>query len=309
MSSRRGLARYAQFGILANAGLAIIKGVAGVLGNSYALIADAVESSADIFASLIVWSGLRISARDPDEDYPFGYGKAEALAAIVVSLFLFGAAVGIAIEAAREIRTPHHAPAPYTLIVLVLVVIAKEGLFRRMLKAGTAADSTALAADAWHHRGDAITSAAAFVGISVALIGGPGWESADDWAALLAAVVILRTGVVALRPAVAELMDRAPAPGVRAIIEAAVRALPEVRSTHRLKVRRAGGTYFVDLHVQVDPAMSLHDAHIVSGKAKGAIRQALDPGTMVLVHMEPDEPAEDVVAEARDGGTPLTSST
>ena len=286
---RRPLARYAQLGLLINALLAAIKGVAGILGNSYALIADAVESTADILSSLVVWSGLRIAAREADEEFHYGYGKAEALAAAVVSLFLLAAAAGIGIEAMREIRTPHHAPAPFTLAVLIGVVVVKETLFRRVHAAGEAASSMALAADAWHHRADAITSLAAFVGISVALIGGPGWESADDWAALAAGVVILASGVRTLRPAIAELMDRSPAPTIGAAIDAAARGVSDVRGTHRVQVRRAGGAYLVDLHVQADPALSLHDAHIVSGKVKHAIRALLPGPTTVLVHMEPDE--------------------
>lgn len=283
------LTRYARLGLLVNATLAVVKGVAGVLGNSYALIADAVESSSDVLSSVIVWSGLRIAARDPDEEFQFGYGKAEALSAAVVALFLLAAAVGISIEAVREIQTPHHAPAPFTLVVLIVVVVIKEMLFRRIAAVGEHAASVSLTADAWHHRSDAITSLAAFIGISVALVGGAGWESADDWAALAASAVILTTAVRTLRPAVAELMDRSPPPDVRMAIEAAVTALPDVRGVHRVKVRRAGGTFFVDLHVQADPALSLHDAHIVSGKAKGAIRAVLPGPTMVLVHMEPDE--------------------
>ena len=286
---RPGLARYARFGLVVNAVLAIVKGVAGVLGNSYALIADAVESSADVLNSLIVWSGLRIAARDPDDQFHYGYGKAEPLAAAIVGLFLIGAAVGIAVEAVREIRTPHHSPAPFTLVVLVAVVFVKEVLFRRVLAAGQAAMSTALAADAWHHRSDAITSVAAFVGISIGLIGGPGWEPADDWAALVASCVILVSAVRVMRPAVSELMDRNPSGDTAGAITAAVLSVLEVRGFHGLKVRRSGGTYFVDLHVQADPHLTLRDAHIVSGKVKGAIRDVLGATAAVLVHMEPDD--------------------
>jgi cation diffusion facilitator family transporter len=288
--SRSALTRTAQLGLLINAVLAIVKGVAGVLGNSYALVADAVESTADVFSSLIVWSGLRISSREADESFHFGYGKAEALAAAVVALFLVGAAAGIAIEALREIVTPHHAPAPFTLVVLVVVVAVKELLFRRALRISKAADSTALRADAWHHRSDAATSAAAFVGISVALIGGPGWESADDWAALVAAAIIMLMALRSLRPAVAELMDRSPENDVTRAIETAVRTVDEVRGFHRLRVRRTAGSYFIAIDVQADAAMSLHDAHIVSGKVKGAIRAVLPTSATVVVHMEPDEP-------------------
>jgi cation diffusion facilitator family transporter len=290
-NARAGLARHAQDGLLLNALLAIVKGLAGILGNSYALVADAVESASDVAASLVVWGGLRVSAREADDRFPYGYGKAEAVSAVTVSLFLLAAAVGISIEAVREIRTPHHAPAPFTLAVLVGVVLVKEGFFRRIARVGKAADSTALVADAWHHRSDAISSAAAFVGISVALWGGPGWESADDWAALVAAAVICSTGLRTLRPALAELMDATPAPTLLAAAAAAAATVPEVRGTHALKVRRAGGRLFVDLHVEAEATLSLAEAHVVSGKVKTAIRGALGPDAAVLVHMEPYDPA------------------
>lgn len=281
--------RSAQTGLLVNAVLAITKLVAGLAGHSYALVADAIESMADVVSSLIVWGGLRIAARSADESYPFGYGKAEALAAAIVGLLLLGAAVGVAIEAAREIVTPHHAPAPFTLIVLVAVILLKEGLFRRVLRVGTEVGSTAVQADAWHHRSDAITSAAAFIGISIALIGGPGWESADDWAAVVAAVIIFANGINVLRTAVADLMDRAPDPAVIERVGVAARTVPDVRAIEKLMVRKHGLAYFVDIHVQADPAMSLHDAHELSGRVKGAIRDAVPAVAGTLVHMEPFE--------------------
>jgi len=287
---RRGI-RTTLVGLLINMVLAIVKLVAGILGTSYALIADAIESTADVFSSLIVWTGLRIAARSADESYPFGYGKAEALAAATVGLMLIGAAIVITIEATREIITPHHAPAPFTLLVLVGVVLVKELLFRRVLHVGEELESTAVTADAWHHRSDAITSAAAFVGISIALVGGPGWESADDWAALVAAIVIVLNGLGVLRKAVADLMDRAPDAHIVERVESAARAVPTVLATEKLKIRKTGLSYHVDIHVQTDPGMSLHDAHVLSGRVKGAIREAVSRPTEVLVHMEPYEPA------------------
>ena len=156
--ARRGI-RSAQIGMLVNALLAITKLIAGVLGSTYALVADAVESTADIFSSLVVWGGLRVASRNPDEDYPFGYGKAESLSAAVVAIMLLGAALGIAYEATREIRTPHHTPAAWTLIVLVVVLIIKYVLFRRVAAIGVDVGSAAVQADAWHHASDALTSA------------------------------------------------------------------------------------------------------------------------------------------------------
>jgi len=281
--------RSVQTGLLVNTLLVMVKLVAGILGHAYALVADAVESAADIFSSLIVWGGLRIAARDPDDEYPFGYGKAEPLAAGMVALMLLGAAFGIAVAAVREIQTPHHAPASFTLVVLVAVILVKELLFRRVLAVGEQVSSTAVKADAWHHRSDAITSAAAFVGISVALIGGPGWEAADDWAALAAALVIVVNAVRLLRPAIDDLMDRSPGAELIERIAATALATFEVRAVEKLKVRKAGLGYFVDIHVQADPSMSLHDAHNLSGRVKTSIRAALPEVLGVLVHMEPFE--------------------
>lgn len=284
--------RTAQVGMLVNAVLAGIKLVAGVLGSSYALIADGVESTADIFSSLIVWGGLRIASRSADDDYPFGYGKAEPIAAAVVGLMLIAAAIGIAIESVREIRVPHHAPAPFTLAVLVGVVLVKEGLYRRVFRVGADVGSTAVKADAWHHRSDAITSAAAFVGISIALIGGPGWEPADDWAALLASTIIAYNGIAALRPAVADLMDRAPGEEMLARVSAAATGVRGVCAIEKLKVRKAGLGYWVDLHVQADPGLPLEEAHVLSGMVKSAIRQAVPEVAGALIHMEPYESGE-----------------
>ena len=284
--SRRGI-RSAQIAILINAGLAITKLVAGVVGHTYALVADAVESTADIFGSTIVWGGLRVAARDPDEDYPFGYGKAEPLAAAVVALMLLGAAIAIAVEAVTEIRTPHLTPAPWTLIVLVGVVAVKWTLSRRVHAVGAEIGSTAVKVDAWHHMSDALTSAAAFVGISIALWGGPGWESADDWAALLASGVIVFNGVRMLRPALHDLMDRMPGADVVAPVRHSAASVSGVLAVEKLAVRRSGMGYRVTIHVQADPALRLDDAHSLGGAVKAAIRAAVPQVQYVLVHMEP----------------------
>ena len=284
--------RLAQLGLVINAGLAVIKLLAGLLGNSYALVADAVESSTDMVGSLVVWSGLRIASRNPDERYPFGYGRAEALAAGGVSALMLGAATGIAIEAIAEIRTPHDAPAWWTLLVLALVIVVKEILANRVMAVSEASGSVVVAADAWHHRADAISSGAAFIGITVALIGGPGWEPADDWAALVAAGVILVNGGLLMRTAIRDLMDRAPEPAILATVSDAALTTPGVLAIEKLKIRKTGTAFYVDIHVQADPALSLHDAHILSGMVKSAIRQRVPAAMGVLIHMEPFEPTE-----------------
>lgn len=281
--------RTTQVGLLTNTALAIVKVIAGIAGHSQALIADGIESTADVCSSLVVWSGLRISARSADDDYPFGYGKAEPLSALAVGLLLMLAALMIAVESVRQILTPHLTPRPFTLVVLVAVVLIKEVLFRRVIRVGADVGSTAVQADAWHHRSDAITSAAAFVGISVALIGGPGWEAADDWAALLASVIIVYNAIGVIRPATQDLMDRAPGEEMISRVAAAAAAVPGVSAIEKLKVRKAGMGYYVDLHVQADPAMPLHAAHVLSGMVKSAIREAVPEVTGALIHMEPYE--------------------
>ncbi len=275
--------------MLVNTVLALVKLVAGLVGNAYVLVADAVESIADIFSSLVVWGGLHLASREADENYPFGYGKAEPLAGAIVALVLIGAAVGIALNAVREIRTPHHTPAPFTLLVLVGVIVVKEVLFRRVGAIGLDTGSTAVQADAWHHRSDAITSTAAFLGIAIALLGGPGWEAADDWAALFASAIIVINAIRLLRPAIGDLMDRSPPSTLLERISAAALQTTDVQAIEKLKVRKVGLTYNVDLHVQADPTMSLHAAHIVSGKVKSAIRRAVPEVSGVLIHMEPHE--------------------
>lgn len=285
---QRGI-RLAQLGLVANGFLALVKLVAGVLGHSYALVADAVESVADLFGSLIVWGGLRLSSRDADHQYPFGYGKAEAVSAAVVGLMLIAAAVGIAIEAVREIRIPHHAPAPFTLVVLVGVVLVKEVLFRFVLRGAEQIGSQAVSADAWHHRSDAITSTAAFIGISIALIGGKGWEPADDWAALFASILILYNGTLILRPALEELMDRSPNVELLLAVDAAAHGVDGVRATEKLRARKSGTRFLLEMHVQADPHLTLQEAHILSGKVKRAILDAVPSVQYVLVHMEPFE--------------------
>ena len=286
-SATRRSIRWAQAGLLINALLVLVKLIAGIVGHANALVADAVESSADIFSSLIVWMGLSIAARPADEDHPYGHGKAEPLAAAVVSLMLLGAAVGISILAIREIRTPHHLPAPFTLFVAAGVIIVKEILYRRVSRVGKDVGSTAVTADAWHHRADAVSSLAAFIGISIALIGGRGWEAADDWAALVAAILVAVNGVRTLRPAISGLMDEAPDTTVKVRAMEAACSVDGVRRVENLKLRRSGLGFYVDLHVQADPVITLEDAHEIAAKVKYAILDAIPNAVNVLVHMEP----------------------
>ena len=283
---RRGK-RAAGAGIFASALLAVCKLVAGIVGNSYALIADAIESGLDVFQSLIVMGGLVIAASPPDHDHPYGHGKAEPLAAIVVSVGLLAAAILIAVQSVREILVPHHAPEPFTLGVLIVVVIAKESMFHIMHRVGRSTKSTAVSADAWHHRSDALTSAAAFIGISIALIGGRGWESADDWAALFACLIIGYNGARLLRPALNEVMDVAPDPAIENEVRRIALGVTGVAGLDTCGVHKMGFDYFVDLHVIVNGDMKVRDGHDVAHRVKDAVRAANPLIRDVLIHVEP----------------------
>lgn len=280
--------RTTLLGVLVNTILAMVKYLAGVLGNSYALIADAMESTLDIFSSLMVWGGLRIASTPPDEGHPYGHGKAESLTTMVISLALLGAAVGLAIQSLREILDPHQKPpAPFTLGVLVGVVITKELLFRFVSGVGKAVGSSAVKADAWHHRSDAITSLAAFIGISIAILGGKGYESADDWAALAACGIIAFNGIRLLRPALGEVMDVAASADVHEAIRRAASEVGGVVEVEKCRVRKYGFTYVVDIHVMVDGDMSVRRGHEIAHEVKRALCTSTLKVSDALVHIEP----------------------
>ncbi|MEP0859923.1 MAG: cation transporter [Ignavibacterium sp.] len=274
-------------GIITSILLAAIKAIAGIMGNSYALVADAIESASDVFTSIIVLAGLRIAQLPPDQKHPYGHGKAEPFAGIVVAIALFVAAIIIITQSIHEIITPHHAPAPFTLIVLVVVVLTKELLFRYIIKVGTDVNSVAVKNDAWHHRSDAITSGAAFIGISIALIGGEGYEQADDFAALFASGVIIFNAYRLLRPALDEIMDAAPSKEINQEIINATNSVDGVIATDKCYVRKMGLDYFIDIHIIVDGNLTVHDGHEIAHNVKDYLKSTFPQISNVLVHVEP----------------------
>lgn len=276
-------------GLALNSVLAAGKVTAGVLGHSFALVADGIESLADVFSSVIVYFGLKYAVKPRDENHPYGHGKAEPIAALAVGLALVGAGVSIAIQSIREILTPHALPAPFTLIVLAGVLVVKESLFQYVIRVGKAIESTAVQTDAWHHRSDAITSALAFVGISIGLIGGKGWETADDWAALVASFIILFNAFHQMKPPLAELSDVAPPQTILDEVKDAARSVPGVLDLEKCFVRKMGFEFFVDLHVIVNGDLSVREGHRIAHKVKDTIKGFHPRVTEVLVHIEPSE--------------------
>ncbi|MDB6016443.1 MAG: Cation diffusion facilitator family transporter [Pedosphaera sp.] len=280
--------RATLLGMVVNTFFAAGKMAAGIFGHSHALMADAVESLADIFSSIVVWRALVVAEAPADEEHPYGHGKAEPIASVIVATMLLLAAVGIALNSIREILTPDR-PGPqwFTLPVLVLVIFVKEGLYRFVAREAKSVDSTAVHADAWHHRSDAITSLAAAVGITISLIGGKGYEVADDVAAVVAAVIIAWNGWHLLRPSLNELMDAAPSTEVVDTIRRAAASIPGVQEVEKCMVRKTGHLYFVDMHVEVDPQMSVQQGHTIAHAVKDKVRETVPAVRDVLVHIEP----------------------
>ena len=279
--------RATMAGLSVNVALAIVKLLAGIFGRSYALIADAIESMSDAVSSIIVWRAVVIAEKPADIDHPYGHGKAEAIATAAVSVMLLGAALFICSRSASEISIPHRAPAPYTLIVLLGVVLIKEGLSRVVGRVGEEIESGAVKADAWHHRSDAITSAAAALGISISLVGGPAYRAADDWAAMFAAVIIAFNGYRLLRPALDELMDAAPKEDIAGLARTIALQVDGVRGVEKCFARKMGYGYWLDMHVEVDGGLSVAVAHELSHTVKDTIRAKLPRVLDVTIHIEP----------------------
>lgn len=267
--------------------LALVKWLTGYLGNSYALIADAIESTADIFSSLLVLFGLRYSSRPADKNHPYGHGRAESLFTFITVGFLVSSAGIIAYQSIQNIRTPHDLPKPYTLIVLGAIVIFKEIFYRIVERKSKLTGSSSLHADAWHHRADAITSLTAFIGISIALFLGKGYESADDWAALIACLVILYNAYLIFRPALGELMDEDLYGSMGDNIRKISKTVDGVLDTEKCLIRKSGLYYYVDLHIVVDANITVHAGHEIAHRLKDKLKHDLPEIADVLIHVEP----------------------
>ncbi len=289
MSNEQKAIKATWFSIAGNTCLAVIKGLAGYFGNSYALIADAIESTTDIFASVLVLLGLRYANRPADENHPYGHGRVEPLITFIVVGFLITSATIIAYESIRNIGRPHELPAPWTLIVLGAIIIWKELSFRLVMRRSKETGSSSLKADAWHHRSDAITSVAAFIGISIALIMGEGYETADDWAALFASGFILYNSYLILRPALGEIMDEQLYDELVEQIRNVAAGVDGIRGTEKCLVRKIGMKYHVDLHATVDADISVREGHTLAHNLKDTLLKEIPHIGNVLIHIEPDE--------------------
>lgn len=289
MTNEQTAIKATYFSIIGNSTLAIIKGLAGFFGNSYALIADAIESTTDIFSSFLVLFGIKYSNKPADENHPYGHGRAEPLITFLVVGFLITSATIIAYESVINIKTPHSLPKPWTLIILGLIIVWKEISFRLVMKRSIETNSSSLKADAWHHRSDAITSIAAFIGISLALFLGKGYESADDWAALFASVFILYNSYLIFRPALGEIMDEHLYDDLIELIRIESKKVKGIIDTEKCFIRKSGMKYHVDLHAIVKATITVKEGHDISHNLKDTLRERIPELGHVLIHIEPNE--------------------
>ncbi|MBF01775.1 MAG: cation-efflux pump [Flavobacterium sp.] len=289
MTNQETAIKATYFSILGNIGLATIKGLAGFFGNSYALIADAIESTADIFSSFLVLFGIKYANRPADKNHPYGHGRAEPLITFIVVGFLITSATIIAYESIQNIGTPHQLPKSWTLLVLAIIIIWKEYSFQKVMKKAIQTNSSSLKADAWHHRSDAVTSIAAFLGISIALFFGKGYESADDWAALLASFFILYNSYLIFRPALGEIMDEHRYQDLEQNIRTISLKVEGILGTEKCFIRKAGMKYHVDLHAIVNANITVKEGHDLAHKLKDVLRNEIFELGHVLIHVEPNE--------------------
>ncbi|WP_348798981.1 cation diffusion facilitator family transporter [Flavobacterium adhaerens] len=288
MSNEQKAIRATYFSIIGNTILALIKGLAGFFGNSYALIADAIESTTDIFASLLVLFGIKYSSRPADENHPYGHGRAEPLITFLVVGFLITSATIIGYDSIMNIQKPHELPKPWTLFILGAIILWKEYSFRLVIKRSKETNSSSLKADAWHHRSDALTSIAAFLGISIALLLGKGYESADDWAALFASGFILYNSYLIFRPALGEIMDEHLYDDLVVEIRKVANNVEGIVDTEKCLIRKAGMKYHVDLHARVNGTITVKEGHDLSHKLKDTLHKEIPELGNILIHIEPN---------------------
>jgi cation diffusion facilitator family transporter len=274
-------------GALVNAILILLKLVAGILGHSQALIADAVHSVSDLFTDAVVLLGLRIGRKAPDEEHHFGHARIETLASAVVGLALIATALYLGIGAALDIyRNTEYHPTKLALIGAGVSIALKEALYHYTVHVGRRIKSKLIIANAWHHRSDALSSVAVFAGVTGALIN-PSWYILDSFAALLVSFFIVKIGLEILRDSLREFTDTAPSPEILSKIIHCTRNVEGVLDTHDLRVRTSGGLYQMETHIVVDGQLSVTEGHRIAKAVESCLVEEVEDLDRVIVHVDP----------------------
>ena len=272
--------------------LFLFKLVAGFVGRSGAMIADAVHSASDFVTDVVVLAFVRISAKPRDDDHKWGHGKYETLASLLIGVALFAVGVDILMDSADKIKAVANGevlprPGAIALIAAAVSVVVKEALYQWTLRKGKKLDSPSVVANAWHHRSDALSSVGALVGIGLAYFLGEEWRIADPIAAIVVAALIIKVAIDLCRTALAELLEKSLPREVEEEILSIISATPNVHKPHNLRTRRIGSNIAIEVHVRVDGAMTVYDSHEISKDIERALRTRFGEQTAVAIHIEP----------------------
>jgi cation diffusion facilitator family transporter len=273
--------------IMVNSALCAAKLAGGILGHSYAMVADAAESFTDVVGSSIAFFGLSVAATPADRQHPAGHGRAETLASAVTALALMAIGGLIFWQSLLSLGEPRSTPNPLVLFILIPVILIKEWMFHWLRERGKAIGSVAVMTEAWHQRSDVVTSVAALFGIIAAWIGGPAWNHADSWAAMLASLWLVGVGIWLINPALHELMEGSMDPALLAFIRETGGSCPGVKGIDKVGVRKLGMRLMIDLHVEVEPMISVLEGHRVAHEVKARLQSELPQVLDVMVHVEP----------------------
>lgn len=279
-------------GTVVNALLIVLKLVAGIIGRSSAMVADAVHSLSDFVTDAIVLIFVRIAGLPSDKGHDYGHGKYETLATLIIGCILAMAGIGLLISGIEQVVRSfngEHLPRPrmVALIVAVLSIASKEWLYRYTVKVGRATESQAVIANAWHHRSDAISSGGTLVGIAGAMFLGEQWRILDPLAAVMVSMFIIKSGYDIIRPSVGELLEASLPDSQEREIRTLVMSIDGIKNVHNLRTRRIGCTIAADMHVKMDGGMSLSEAHALASRAERAIKSQFGENSIVTIHMEP----------------------
>ena len=290
--SRLGI-RTALISSFCNVIVAIGKIVFGILGNSFALIADGVESTLDIISSIIVWGGLKIAAEPADDNHPYGHGKAESLAGVIVSTILISAGLGIGYNGIARILSPDlMAPKAFTLYVFIIVIIIKEILYQYTIKVSKLINSTSMKAEAWHHRTDAITTVMALIGVFIAI--NTSYKIADGLAGVLCGCIIIFNGSRILYASSNEVMDTVASDEIYDKIKNITLTHAEIKNIDNCRIRKSGLQYLLDIEIQVDPTITVMAGHKIAHELEDILLQDKNLNIIdIIIHVEPFIPEID----------------
>lgn len=281
------VARAARIGLAVNVGLAAVKLIGGLVGQSFALIADAVNSIGDVVTTIVVLFALRVAQRPPDDEHPYGHTRAEAIAASNVALLVVVSAVFVGWEAVQRFGLRHEPPPAWTLWIAGFNVLIKEGLYQYKVRVGRRTGSAAIVANAWDHRSDAFCSLAVLIGLAAIRFGGPSFVGADEVASMVVVTAIVWSGVQLFRSSASELMDPQADSEFVGGIRRAAREVEGVRDVEKLWVRKSGLEFFADIHIQVDPHLTVAAGHRIGHQVKARLLDQFPGLRDVLIHLEP----------------------